>query len=133
MYATLAAAGDERAKAALDGYGIDTERLLLGLIALPALSEDAQATPAEVLEVLVRHGEELTVTVLAERTQGPAASDRATAADALARMLEGSARPHPLGVALQHDARRALARISREGPEPLREIADAALKEHTGR
>jgi hypothetical protein len=132
MYAILAAGGDEKAKAALDGYGVDTERILLGILAFPDFSDEADATPAQVLEVLVRHGDDLTVTVLAERTRSAAASDQATAADALARMLEGSARSHPLGVAVQHDARSALARVSREGPEPLREIAEAALKEHSG-
>lgn len=127
QYAMLAASGDTDARSALDGFGVDAERLLLGLFLTPDRSGETHRE-AEILEVLVRHGDTLTVSVLGERTRAASASDRATAADALARMLDPDVRPARLPLAVERDAQRALAVASREGPDPVREIANEALK-----
>lgn len=129
QYARLAALGNREAHAALDGYGIDTERLLLGLFARPdGRSPGLDGDEARVLEVLIRHGGELTVQVLTERTRGSLPSDRATAADALARMLEGDGRAAPLDGVLQHRAERALAVATRDAVPNVGTIASEALK-----
>jgi hypothetical protein len=127
-YALLAAGGDVDARAALDGFGVDAERLLLGMLANP--DEKRGHSEAEVLEVLVRNGNDLTVSVLAERTRSKLSSDRATAADALSRMLDAELREQPLPQTVQRAARRALSVATREGPEPVRVIATEALKSH---
>jgi hypothetical protein len=124
-YAMLAAGGDADARQALDGFGVDAERLLLGMLSGRPAEGHGEA---EVLEVLVRHGGALTVSVLSERLDSPVASDRATATDALARMLDPDVRGDTLPMSAQRDARQALAAASQQGPEPVRELASEALK-----
>ena len=121
-YVRLAAKGDLRAREALDGLGVDRERVLLGLLADKTLGAsgappglaDAPAAPPEVLDVLVRDGQALTVAVLVERTHSPDAADRASAATALARMVDGTNRDEPLPGPSADAARRALATASHE-------------------
>ncbi len=125
-YAALAASGDVAAGNELNGFGVDTERLLLGLLELEEASP-LDRNEAQVLEVLVRSGEALTVEVLTERTQSATHSDRATAADALVRMLDENLRSRPLPTAGVQGVRRALRRVSSEGPLEIREIARAGL------
>ena len=121
-YAELAAVGNEDALSRLDDFGVHVERLLLGML----VSSDG--VEAAVLEVLVRRGENLTVTVLAERTRSRYASDQVTATDALARMLEGTSRAKPLTLDGRLAARDALMRVSREGADGVRQVAKEALK-----
>jgi hypothetical protein len=118
-WAELAASGDADARDALDGFGIDSERLLLGMLATSTPQE------AELLEVLVRHGRDLTVTVLSERTRSGATSERVTAADALTRMLDPQQRAEVLPAAGAHDARRALAHASND--QAVQAVAEAGL------
>lgn len=132
-YAVLAAAGVPEARQALDGYGIDVERLMLGLLVSARAGEslmpevtDSHAE-AEVLEMLVRHGGNLTVAVLAERTRNATISEGATAADALARMLDPHFRAEPLPVGVDGEAWRALRLASRSASAPVAEIAQDAL------
>ncbi len=89
QYALLAAHDDSEAWTALSGYGVDPERLLLGLLAHPTVAKD-ERNDAAILEVLVQRGGTLTLTVLTERLQHPSVSDRATAEDALTRMHDQS-------------------------------------------
>ena len=126
-YAVLAAHGDTRARVELDAFGVDAERLLLGMMVgrkTPALDPGADAAT---LDVLVRHGEELTATVLAERTVTGSLGVRAVATDALGRMLSGSGRQSPLSARGKRIAHRALAEAVRSGPEDLANIAREAM------
>ena len=119
-YALLAAQGDQEGLDALEGFSVQSERLLLGMFAHPGGDD---STEAEVLEVLVREGSELTVTVLAERSQTGDASDRLTAADALGRMLDPGVRREPLSTENVEAAQRALVQATLQGPDPVRTIA----------
>ena len=101
VLAHLAADGDKEALAALDGFGVDSERLLLGLFAL-------QQTEGA-LDVLVASGHDLTVSVLTERAADSEKAEQAT--DALGRML---VRDEPLPIPTRRAARRALTEVSRE-------------------
>jgi hypothetical protein len=123
-YAELAARGDAHARSELDDIGVDTERLLLGLLVSPVRAREV-SSDAAVVDVLVLHGEDLTATVLAERTRSTSPSDRAVATEALGRML---VRPAPLAASGQRIARLALLAASQSGPEPLRLIALEALE-----
>lgn len=123
QYALLASGGDAQAMRALERYGVDAERLLLGLYARP----DEPASDAELLEVLVRRGGPLTVGALAERIEHGEASERAIATDGLARMLEGATRAEPLSAAAIRTARAALHRAADDPVESIRAIATEAL------
>jgi len=126
QYALLAARGEAEAWDALDRFGVDPERLLLGLLTraetrLPAGSE------SEVLETLVRRGDLLTVQVLAERATHPSASERAIATDALVRMAQATGRDGPLGSKAHAVVHQALLRATRDHVESIRAIALEAL------
>lgn len=125
QYAELASQGDSAAFAALDRYGVDAERLLLGMLASP---QTAQASAVAILDVLVAEGATLTVDVLAEQTRSPDTLVRLTAADALARMLEGSVRLEPLRDASRLKARQALVHVVHTGPAPVAALARDALE-----
>ena len=128
IWGTLAASGMPEAREALDRYGVDVERLLLGMLVGQhgAEAPDPKRTDAQVLEVLVRNGGNLTVSVLAERTRHTTPSEGAAAVDALARMLD---RQEPLPVGVEGEARRALRQASVHGPGPVAAIASEALSE----
>lgn len=131
LWGTLAAAGVPEAREALDRYGVDVERLLLGMLVGPRVDgvRDAKRTDAQVLEVLVRNGGNLTVSVLAERTRHTTPSEGAAAADALARMLDPAVRQEPLPVGVEGEARRALHQASALGAGPVAVIATEALSD----
>ena len=126
-YAWLAAEGNADARDALDGYGIDAERLLLGMLSV-GQRVSKPANDAAVFEVLIHHGDDLTVTVLAERIRSRPGSESAWATDALARMLDPQVRESPLPTIVQREAHQAILAASREGPEPVQAIAAEALK-----
>jgi hypothetical protein len=126
QYGLLASQGDQEAHSTLDRYGIDPERLLLGMLVRPDLYVSA-GTEAELLEVLVRKGGHLTVSVLAERGTHHSASDRAIATDALARMLDPPPSDAPLSPMARRLARQALVRASTDRVESIRAIALEAL------
>ena len=91
------------------------------------LAADTAPNEARVLDVLVRRGGGLTVDVLVERTRASVASERATAIDALARMVDGAGRARPLPAAVREEAVGALRRVSLDTPDPVRGVALAAL------
>lgn len=127
IHARLAAAGDPTSEQALQDYGIEVERLMLGL-----LHRDRVHEP-ETLETLVRRGKGLTVRVLAERVvDPPSASDQATAADALGRMLRTEARPDPLPRAERERIRAALLAASYRATPAVRPIVREALTGEEG-
>ena len=117
-YAWMAADGVNDAHFALDGFGVDAERLLLGLLANPTLDD------SRVLRTLVENGDELTVRVLTERSRQDG-SEAVSAVVALGGMLQ---RQRPLGPSSRHGARVALLRASRKGDLVLRYHATQALK-----
>ena len=120
------AEGHQDAKLALESFGVNSERLLLGLLNSTdtALSETHET---DILNVLIRRGSLLTISVLAERIQHPAGSERGIAADALAQMLEPSHRDTPLNSHSRRAAHRVLLQASSTPLEPARSIALEAL------
>lgn len=108
----LRAAAHQQARRAADGshgaferlasYGVDPERLLLGLLALGQVDED----PA--LHTLVQRGEQLTIVVLSERALRPDPSDQLRAVQALNRMLNTQQRAVPLAAEQRALVRKAL-------------------------
>lgn len=123
IHAEQAASGDAEAIEALESYGIEVERLVLGL-----LHQD-QNRESETLETLVRSGRGLTVRVLAERVvDPPSASDQVTAADALGRMLHTQARRDPLPRADRERIRTALRTASFRAAPAVRPIVREALR-----
>lgn len=127
IYALTAAHGDNAARRALDGFGVDSERLLLGILAHSTIAESLPFPELQqlqgdeiVLDVLIRHGSHLTVAVLAERSRRDSA-DALKAVTALARMLDGTVRDAPLRSPSQRVARKALLLASAEGSEAVRE------------
>jgi hypothetical protein len=127
LYARLVAYGDPAAQDALDGFGIDAERLLLGLYVHPKDGTLQGADGPIVINHLVRNGETLTVAVLAERHQTGTVSERMTTVDALGRMLEDQSRARPLPSAGRRIAREALAEVARTGLDPLAALAGEVL------
>lgn len=110
QYAALAALGDGEARAELVGFGVDPERLLLGMLRL-APDVGAPPTDAKTLDLLVRRGDRLTVAVLAERAAAPTASEAAFAVDALSRMLNPREREVPLRADAERHARLVLGAL----------------------
>ena len=121
-YTLLALAGDAAAESVIAGYGVDSERLFLGLLVMeragPVGDEEAR-----LLEALVRSGGARSVDVLIERMFTAGGSERASAADTLIRMLGRS----PLDKTLEDRIRAGLVRAVREGPAPVRDIAASGL------
>ncbi len=127
VHALAAVGGDPAATEALESYGIEVERLVLGMLHTDRVHEP------EALETLVRKGRGLTVSVLAERVIHPTSqSDLATAADALGRMLHTQLRPDPLPRADRERIRRTLWTASQRGDPALRSIAREALADDPG-
>lgn len=122
IHAERAVAGDDDALATLEDYGVDTERLFLGLL------RSGEVDDAQALETLVRRGDGWTVRVLAERVKAPAASEQATAADALGRMLIVDLRTRPLQRGARELARKTLREAAMRGAPPVRPIAAEALR-----
>ena len=109
-YAYLAASGNLEARARIDGFGVDYERVLLGILVNP--ESPLPREEGEVLDVLVRTGGDLTVDVLAERARR--VDDTAVrAANALARMLDDGEREAAMAPSSRRFARRALAIVAR--------------------
>lgn len=125
-YAELAVDGNGEAREALAHYGVDAERLLLGMLLKPENS--LNANDAKVLSVLIRSGSGLTVEVLAERTLSPLQSDQLVAADALVQMLDGSGRSTPLSAASSKRARGALRALLKGTHAAVRALAAEALR-----
>ncbi|MFK7931478.1 MAG: hypothetical protein AB8H79_25085 [Myxococcota bacterium] len=121
IHAQRAAAGNESGATALLAYGVDSERLLLGML------HSGWAIEPEALETLVRGGENLTVRVLAERVKRPLGSDQATAADALGRMLSAELRRSPLADADRDLATRTLRKAASVAHPEVRVIVREAL------
>ncbi|MBT3224494.1 MAG: hypothetical protein HN348_35960, partial [Proteobacteria bacterium] len=117
-YVWMAVEGVDDAHGALDGFGVDAERLLLGLLADPTLDDGRGLT------TLVEHGDELTVWVLTERSQQED-SEAIEAIVALGNMLK---REKPLRPSSRHEARVALHRASHKGDLLLRYHATHAIK-----
>lgn len=125
-YAVLAAGGDDEAAATLDAFGVDAERLLLGLLVRPE-PHLASGARGELLEVLVRRGGYLTVEVLTDRSAAGPLSERLTATDALGRMLDIKVRTEPLDARGRTLARRALIRATRAEEDSIRSLAVEAV------
>jgi len=121
IHALRAAAGHESGTTALLAYGVDSERLLLGML------HTGSALEPEALETLVRGGENLTVRVLAERVKRPIGSEQATAADALGRMLSAELRRAPLADADRDLATRSLRKAASIAHPEVRVIVREAL------
>ncbi len=124
QFALLAAHGQADGWQALVHYGVDPERLLLGLLTTGALRVGRDA---ELLEVLVRRGDLLTVEVLAERSARASASDRAVATDAIARMVGATDGARALSPAAVSKGRTALREATRDRVDSIRAIALEAL------
>ncbi|TVQ93137.1 MAG: hypothetical protein EA397_05020 [Deltaproteobacteria bacterium] len=121
LHAERAAMGHEPAFTTLEGFGVDPERLLLGLIAT------RRAPELETLAVLARRGERLTVEVLAERILRGEVSDQINAADALGRMLLVRHRLRPLSTDEVLAARKVLLQAATGSPSHVQPIARQAL------
>jgi len=127
LYALEFGAGYADARVALEGFGVDPERLLLGLLGTLETPQLIRIE-AEMLDTLVRQGNALTVSVLVERMEKhPTFSERATATDALARMLDPAIRKEPLSTTGTKRVKQALYRVSGQDFEPTRSIALEAL------
>ena len=86
-HARGAADGDQGSLDAIRAFGVDPERLLLGMSASPKSELVARVEPTAV-EVLVREGSERTMTVLMERAASGDTAEKVVAIDALGRMLQ---------------------------------------------
>ena len=128
VYTNEFADGHLEAGQKLESYGVQPERLLLGL-----LSSDTRvqylADDTSIIETLVRQGGTLTVRVLAERTKHPVPSEQTVAVDALGRMLANTQRRVPLSNTGRRVAHEALLSASRHRLEPIRRIALEALNQ----
>ena len=86
-HARSAADGEQDSLDAIRAFGVDPERLLLGMSASPKSELVARVEPTAV-EVLVREGSERTMTVLMERAASGDTAEKVVAIDALGRMLQ---------------------------------------------
>jgi hypothetical protein len=86
-YARGAADGQQDSFDAIRAFGVDPERLLLGMSASPKSELVARVEPTAV-EVLVREGSAPTIAVLMERAQSGDTAEKVVALDALGRMLQ---------------------------------------------
>jgi hypothetical protein len=86
-YARGAADGQQDSLDAIRAFGVDPERLLLGMSASPKSELVARVEPTAV-EVLVREGSERTMAVLMERAASGDTAEKVVAIDALGRMLQ---------------------------------------------
>ena len=124
-HARGAADGEEGSLDAIRAFGVDPERLLLGMSASPKSELVARVEPTAV-EVLVREGSEPTITVLMERAAGGDTAEKVVAIDALGRMLQKEDVPS----STCHMAVGQLESASRSrGDEAIRDTARTALAE----
>jgi hypothetical protein len=86
-HARGAAEGQSESLDAIRAFGVDPERLLLGMSASPKEELVARVDPTAV-EVLVREGSERTIAVLMERAASGDTAEKVVAIDALGRMLQ---------------------------------------------
>jgi len=86
-YARGAADGEQGSLDAIRAFGVDPERLLLGMSASPKSELVARVEPTAV-EVLVREGSAPTIAVLMERAATGDTAEKVVAIDALGRMLQ---------------------------------------------
>jgi hypothetical protein len=124
-HARGAADGQAASLDAIRAFGVDPERLLLGMSASPRAELVARVEPTAV-EVLVREGSERTITVLMERAAGGDTTEKVVALDALGRMLQKTDVPS----ATCHMAVGRLQSASRNGSDAaVRDTATSALAE----
>lgn len=118
----LALTGAADSEAVLVAYGIAPETLYLGLL---VMERDGPVGDQEapLLEALVRRGGLPAAEVLSERMFTAGGSERASAADALIRMLDRS----DLADSTRGRIREALVKAVEEGPPPVRDIAASGL------
>jgi HEAT repeat protein len=86
-HARSAADGGQESLDAIRAFGVDPERLLLGMSASPKSEIVARVEPTAV-EVLVRQGSERTIAVLMERATSGDTAEKVVAIDALGRMIQ---------------------------------------------
>ena len=116
-----AAGGDDSAVRLLSTYGVDVERLLLGVRQLDRRLENSAT------EHLIQEGQSLTVHAFAEEAlYGQTPSQKAVAVDALGRMLH-SERAEQLPANDQAQIRSALRQASKATHPELRSIGLDAL------
>ena len=121
-YALAAATGQIDAFTAIQSFGVDAERLVLGLWTSWCPDEN---DASETLEFLVEMGSIQTVRVLANRAVRSRAYHRAIALDALSRMLAEKRLNQPARLA----AWTGLETGTRDPQSDVRELARAALHE----
>lgn len=118
----LALSGDLESEGVLAAHGVQPERLYLGLLVMER-SGPVGDQEARLLEALVRRGDSDAAEVLSERMFSAGGSERASAADALIRMLDRA----DLSESARARVREALVRAVKEGPQPVRDIAASGL------
>jgi hypothetical protein len=124
-HARGAADGEQGSLEAIRAFGVDPERLLLGMSASPKSEIVARVEPTAV-EVLVREGSEQTIAVLMERAASADTAEKVVAIDALGRILQTADVPS----STCHMAVGQLESASRSrGDEAVRDTARTALAE----
>ncbi|TNE91382.1 MAG: hypothetical protein EP330_05285 [Deltaproteobacteria bacterium] len=121
-HTVLALAGESASEDVLTSYGVELEKLYLGLLVMERAGPVGDQE-VRLLDALVRLGGLPAAEVLAERMFTAGGSERASAADALIRMLDRG----DLDGALRERIRQALVKAVEEGPAPVRDIAAAGL------
>lgn len=121
-YAFAAARGDQGARELIAAFGLDTERLLLGL---SASTDQLSEPPAETLDTLIDTGSAETVAVLIERSRSPDEITQVQALDALAEMI----RRGQLPAAARRQARQRLEAATHDNREPMRVFAQTVLSD----
>jgi hypothetical protein len=116
LYVTAALRGEDEAFANLTAFGLDTERLMLGVYT--ALPSDHSAKPL-LLSWLVREGGITAVRVFAERIGRSEAIERATTLDALSKMIQAGR----LNTGADSAARRRIASSQSDPDSQVREFA----------
>ena len=124
-YARGAADGQQDSFDAIRAFGVDPERLLLGMSASPKSELVARVEPTAV-EVLVREGSAPTIAVLMERAQSGDTAEKVVALDALGRMLQND--DVPTSTCHMAVGQLESATHSREN-EAVRDTAKTALAE----
>ena len=130
VYTNEFADGHLEAGHRLESYGVQPERLLLGLLSADARVQSV-ADDTSIIETLVKRGGILTVRVLAERIEHPSPSEQTVAVDALGRMLVHTQRTVPLTKTGRRVAQEALLSASHHRLEPIRRLASEALNQTT--
>jgi len=122
-YAIAAGHGNAEATSLLEeGFGLDTERLLLGMTA----GSDLLTTPPPVAQdTLIGTGGSETVAVLIDRSRSSSEITQVQALDALAEMI----RHGQLTSSARRDARQRLEAATTDDREPMRVFAQAVLRD----